>query len=154
VAFASVSTLLKCLKPCPEPMATKLVMERILSHSLLQSDLPDYVLPQKDAMAQSQILEGLNKTLAENRSCNSIVKFVVKQTMLIAVVSGGVGQILARVIDRALEVHHQNVTSARLRRQLFDTTCTVLWTLSVKKGRSDAISPLITNIIHEHTSNT
>ncbi len=61
-------------------------MERILSHSLLQNDLPDYVLPQKDATAQSQILEGLNKTLAENRSCNSIVKFVVKQMMLIAVV--------------------------------------------------------------------
>lgn len=154
MAFASVSTLLECLKPCPGPMARKLVMERILSNSLLQNDLPDYVLPRKDAMAQSQILEGLNKTLAENRSCNSNVKFVVKQTMLIAVVSGGVGQILARVINRTLEVHHRNVTSARLRRQLFDTTCTFLWTLSVKKGRSDAISPLITNIIHKSTHQT
>ncbi len=82
------------------------------------------------------------------------MKFVAKQTMLIAVVSGGVGQILARVINRTLEVHHQNVTSARLQRQLFDTTCTFLWTLSVKKGRSDAISPLITNIIHKRTHQT
>jgi hypothetical protein len=65
VAFASVSTLLECLKPCQGPMARKLVMERILSHSLIQNDLPNYILPQKDAMAQSQILQGLNKTLAE-----------------------------------------------------------------------------------------
>jgi hypothetical protein len=42
-------------------------------------------------MAQSQILEGLNKTLAENKSCNSNVKFVVKQMMLTIVISGGVG---------------------------------------------------------------
>jgi hypothetical protein len=42
-------------------------------------------------MAQSQILEGLNRILVENKSYNSNVKFVVKQMMLTTVVSGGVG---------------------------------------------------------------
>jgi hypothetical protein len=46
---------------CPGPRNRKLVVERILFHVKVCIDLPNYILYPKVAMAQQEVLLGVNK---------------------------------------------------------------------------------------------
>ena len=82
LATVIVDSIRRNLDVCPGPRSRKSVIGRVLDHSRLCADVPDYVLPKKLAVAQQEILRGVTIRLDEVRSANSALKLAIKHAIL------------------------------------------------------------------------
>ncbi len=67
MAFQIVDYILKTLHPCPSLKSMKEVMEKVMSHPRLNHSLLDKVLPTHLAIAQHEVLVGLNMSIDANK---------------------------------------------------------------------------------------
>ena len=127
------------LDVCPGPRSRKSVFGRVLDHSRISADVPDYVLPKKVAVAQQEILRGVSIRLDEVRSANSASKLAIKHAILDASILEQ-GDSSARQVARVLRIHHRNVSKAVLRREVLYSAGDFLFFLSVRTKRADGIA--------------
>jgi len=88
-------------------------MEKALSNVKISKNLPNYILPVKDALAQQEVVTGVTKVLEENKQVNSGVKLATKHDLLIAIVNART-ESSKKVIARTIGVHVKNISSAIL----------------------------------------
>lgn len=131
------SSILKALVFCPGSISQRLVLQNALSYRLLKRDSPDYILPTKEAIAQREILAGVTRASDENRLGQSGVVLATKHALSTAAVSANPSS-SARGVAKLLDVHHRNISLAIVRREEIEDGC-FLWTLSIRKRRTDGI---------------
>jgi hypothetical protein len=140
------ATILKCvtttLAKHPDGRHKEAVLKALWSNPITTTPLPVSKRMSLQAKATENIVNGLVQSLAEVKNAKSRAQLVSKHAILTAVVSSG-GSSSARQTARLLNVHHRNVTSAVQRRASMASTEHILWTLSVRKRRSDATSELV-----------
>ncbi len=67
MALQIVDYILKTLHPCPSLESMKKIMEKVMSHPRLNHSLLDKVLPTHLAIAQHEVLVGLNMSIDANK---------------------------------------------------------------------------------------
>ena len=138
LATVIVECIRSNLDVCPGPRSRKSVIGRVLDHSRLRPDVPDYVLPKKLAVAQQEILRGVTVRLDEVRSSNSASKLAIKHAILDASILEH-GDSSARQVARVLRIHHRNVSKAVVRREVLHAAGDFLFSLSVRTKRVDGL---------------
>ena len=138
LATVIVDCIRRNLDVCPGPRSRKSVIGRVLDHSRLCADVPDYVLPKKLAVAQQEILRGVTIRLNEVRSANSASKLAIKHAILDASILEQ-GDSSARQVARVLRIHHRNVSKAVVKREVLHTAGDFLFSLSVRTKRVDGL---------------
>jgi len=138
IASLIVEFIWKNLDSCPGPRSRKSVIGRVLDHSRLCADVPDYVLPKTLAVAQQEILRGVSIRLDEVRSVNSACKLAIKHAILDATILEQ-GDSSARQVARVLRIHHRNVSKAVVRREVLHSVGEILFSLSVRAKRADGL---------------
>ena len=139
LASAIVEYIRRKLDVCLGPRSRKSVIGRVLDHSRLCADVPDYVLPKKVAIAQQEILRGVTTRLDEVRNANSASKLAIKHAILDASILDQ-GDSSARQVARVLRIHHRNVSKAVVRREVLHIAGEFLFSLSVRTKRVDGIA--------------
>ena len=145
VGLAIASSISKALLVCPNARSRKLCMQYVLSHTLVRRDLPEYILPVKEAMVQQEIVAGVTRALEENKTAASAINLATKHTILTAAVSAKAGSSF-RGVAKVLDIHPRNLQSAVSRRVAIDDGG-FLWTLSVRKKRSDGLTEYVKAVV-------
>ena len=138
LATIIVDCIQRNLDMCPRPRSRNSVIGRVLDHSQLCADVPDYVLPKKLAVAQQEILRGVTIRLDEVRSANSASKLAIKHAILDASILEQ-GDSSARQVARVLRIHHRNVSKAVVRQEVLHTAGDFLFSLSMRTKHVDGL---------------
>jgi hypothetical protein len=118
------------------------MMAKAISHVKVHNDFLDYILLAKATIAQQKVLASVMKALDENQGSNSGVKLVAKHVLLIVVISAH-NSSSTKDVAKTLGVHHRNVSAVISRKKLIDDNGFALWSLFVKKKRTDGLLELL-----------
>jgi hypothetical protein len=127
---------------CPGPQSKKLVLQRVLSNPKIQPNLLNHILPTKIAIAQQEVLVGINKSIKEVRRSNSNVELASKHCLISASINVGPSSSVTR-IARVLNIHPRNIFDAYERRRLISDLGIPLWSLSIKKNKIDGCTTVV-----------
>jgi hypothetical protein len=135
--FASMiaTSLWDVLMFCPSPRNMKLVVKKTLFHVKICKYLPKYILPFKLAIAQQEVLAGVNKDVKENKQANSGIKLATKHVILNAIVSAH-KEFSMITMAKTLTVCVKNIIGVVLCHKVIDQSRAFLWCLLVRKKKN------------------
>jgi len=140
IALTIARAIREDLGACPGPRTRKAVLSRILDHSLIKGDLPDYVLSSNSAIAYQEIVDhSLNVQLGQVKGSHSAAQLATKHDILDVFVSAHKKSSM-RELARALGVHHCNISLAIAKRELMHSRGDFLVVLTIRKRRNDGIN--------------
>ena len=87
IGLSIVGSTSKVLVICCGPNNRKLCMQYALFHHSICRDLPNYVLPFKEVIAQQEIVAGISRAIEENKTSHSTITLATKHVLLIAAIS-------------------------------------------------------------------
>lgn len=140
-----VATILECVKSTlgehRDGRHREAVLQALWANPFTATELTISKRVSDEAKAQASIVSGLVQSLSEVKNAKTRAQLVSKHAILTAVVSSrSSGSGSARQTARLLNVHHRNVTMAVQRRASMGSSEHIIWTLSVRKQRSDRTS--------------
>jgi hypothetical protein len=138
----------KALLVCLGPRNKKLVMEKTLSDVKVYDHMHDNILPSKVAIVQWEIFVRVMKALDENHHSSNNVKLVTKHALLTPIVSAHSPSLVIDVA-KAFGVHHKNINVVLSQQKLIDYNGTTLWSLFVRKKRTNGVLELLRKTILE-----
>ena len=145
IGLSIPASISKALVVCPGPQSRKLCLQYALSHHSIRRNLPNYILPFKEAIAQQEIVAGVTKAIEENKTSHSAITLATKHVLLTAAVSAH-NQCSMRGVAKILDVHPRNVILAIARRRVIEDHC-FHWAFTVRRKRSDGISELVKALV-------
>jgi hypothetical protein len=147
-----VAAILSCVNMTLRGRGRLLPHKQAVMRALWNNPITKELLPPgtrrvcNETEARERIVSSLLQSLSEVKTSKTKAHLATKHAILTAAVTKGT-RVSIRQTARLLGVHHRNVIMAAQRRATMVTEVHMHWTLSVRKTRSDATSPVVADIV-------